>query len=343
MLAAHTPRIDQAVALQLSESTGRQFPLLDTAQDICGRVAAAYCVATSDAGQAARLTATFSQLTLADMAGVGSLSAKTARHHTRLHEAEQACLDLLAELLRERRVQSYTGSPRDLIDVLTTTRPDQPVSVEYGARVLKTILTAARGIPGAALAWIIAEIADNHLLRDRIRSESAQLAQVVASGDPHHMPYTHAAVKEILRVHPPIWLLGRITAHTTHLDRWTITAGERVLASPYLIHHDPRWWTEPHHFAPERWLHTAAAHTHRHAYLPFGGGPRACLGSRLGLLQLTITAAHLARDYDIELIDHDHTDTQHSVLRAPRIRAARLHLREHAAPHQRDGTTHPTR
>jgi cytochrome P450 len=74
-----------------------------------------------------------------------------------------------------------------------------------------------------------------------------------------------------------------------------------VLFSPYLLHHDPRWWDRPDHFDPQRWLDTRPPHA-PYAYLPFGAGPRVCLGLHLGQLLLVRTAAHIATAFDLHLI-----------------------------------------
>nr|WP_082159446.1 cytochrome P450 [Micromonospora sp. HK10] len=74
----------------------------------------------------------------------------------------------------------------------------------------------------------------------------------------------------------------------------------RILLCPYLLHRDPRFWPEPERFDPDRWLGAEQPHA-RHAYLPFGAGPRFCPGYLLATVQLTIATRVLARDYRLEL------------------------------------------
>jgi unspecific monooxygenase len=130
-----------------------------------------------------------------------------------------------------------------------------------------------------------------------IRQEAAS-----AAGDPSaSLPYTTAFVREVLRVHPPAWLLGRDTTVPVTLDeRYTVPPRTAVLFSPYLLHHDPRWWDRPGDFDPGRWLGPRPPHT-PHAYLPFGAGPRVCLGLHLGQLLLVRTAVHIATTFDLHI------------------------------------------
>lgn len=327
LLAAHAQRLDRALRECFDALVGREFSVLEAAQDISCRASVEFCL-HEGAEPAAELTAAFNRLALVDMAGAGRwarwLPSSLTPRRRRLAEVERACLDLLGAQLRDRMAQQHTGEPRDLLDVMVDPHNGPPLNVEHGARMLKTILSAARGIPGTALAWIIRELGCDPELRTAVRAETGALEQAVATGQVHQLPHTHAAVREILRVHPPVWLLGRVAAKATRLASWAVRPGDRVMFSPHQLHHDPRWWHEPERMQPQRWLADRRPHTHQYAYLPFGGGPRVCLGTRLGLLQLTLAAARLARDYDIVLTELDHQAPSHAVLRAPAGLRARL-------------------
>jgi unspecific monooxygenase len=324
LITAHAQRVDRALATHFAVLAGTEFSLLETAQEICCRVSVDFCL-HEGAHRAAPVAAEFNRLALVDMAGAGRwFRWFPASPRRRLADVERACIDLLRDQVSSRVAERYAGTPRDLLDVMVDQRSGPPLTPEHGARMLKTILAAARGIPGAAFAWIIRELSRNAVICDEIRAESAALSDAVKMGDVHRLPYTHAVVQELLRIHPPIWLLGRVAVRPTRLAQWTISPGERVVFSLHQIHHDPRWWTEPQQTDPQRWLGDQRPHRHRYAYLPFGGGPRVCLGARLGMLQLTLATARLARDYDIDMINDGRAVAQHSVLRAPVGLRARL-------------------
>ena len=113
-------------------------------------------------------------------------------------------------------------------------------------------------------------------------------------------PYTTAFIKEALRLYPPQWLITRTSKVPIELAGHRLPANTEVLICPYLLHRDPRWWTDPERFDPDSWLGRDQPHG-RYAYLPFGAGPRVCPGSLLATVQLTALTTLLARDYRLEL------------------------------------------
>jgi hypothetical protein len=90
--------------------------------------------------------------------------------------------------------------------------------------------------------------------------------------------------------------IGFLSAAVREYGGWRLRAGDSLMFSPYLIHRDPRWWHEPERIDPDRWPAGRPPHT-RHAYLPFGAGPRVCLGTYLGTLQLVPATSRLVHRY----------------------------------------------
>jgi cytochrome P450 len=84
------------------------------------------------------------------------------------------------------------------------------------------------------------------------------------------------------------------------LDGWTIPRGHLIYITPWVLHHDPRWWHEPEAFRPERFLPDAPPPP-RGAYLPFGTGPRVCIGQHFAMLEMTLVAALLLQRCDLAL------------------------------------------
>jgi unspecific monooxygenase len=172
------------------------------------------------------------------------------------------------------------------------------VPAEVAMKVLGNALTSGIAAMGGAWCWLLHHLGSHPGHLDRIRREAISTA-----GDPGaDLPFTAAFVREVLRVHPPAWLLGRDTTVPVTLDEhYTVLPRTAVLFSPYLLHHDPRWWDRPGRFDPRRWLGGRPPHA-PYAYLPFGAGPRVCLGLHLGQLLLVRTAAHIATAFDLDLV-----------------------------------------
>ncbi len=111
--------------------------------------------------------------------------------------------------------------------------------------------------------------------------------------------YVRAVLYESMRLYPPGWAIGR-RALTEHVaDGVRIPAGAVVIVSPWLMHHDPRWWADPRSFLPERWLDEEPS-ARRHAFLPFGGGPRMCIGEGFAELEATVLLATIGRTWRFE-------------------------------------------
>jgi cytochrome P450 len=99
-----------------------------------------------------------------------------------------------------------------------------------------------------------------------------------------------------MRLYPPVWLLPRIAKEADHIGGFAVPAGADVIICPYLLHRSPHWWPDPERFDPERFASASRAGRERYSYIPFGAGPRFCVGNNLGMMEATIVLAALCRD-----------------------------------------------
>jgi cytochrome P450 len=133
-----------------------------------------------------------------------------------------------------------------------------------------------------------------------VRAEARAAADGTGLCRAADLPYTTRVVREAMRLYPPVWLLPRVAVEADTVGGEPVPAGADVLVSPYTIHRHPGLWSRPEAFDPDRFA-PGRAHP-AHAYLPFGTGERACLGSRLALLEAPVfVAAALAR-FQAELL-----------------------------------------
>jgi cytochrome P450 len=133
----------------------------------------------------------------------------------------------------------------------------------------------------------------------------AELDAVLAGRSPavedtSSLPFTRAVVHESLRCYPPAWAIGRRVTADLEAAGYRMPAGSVVVVSPWLLHHDPRWWEVPGDFRPERWLREDPSRP-RLAYLPFGAGPRMCIGEGFAWLEATLVLATIARRWSFTL------------------------------------------
>ena len=211
--------------------------------------------------------------------------------------AEERVIAALTGHVHDRQANPHE-QPEDMLDLLLD-ESDVVLSEDEVINMLGASLLASFGSPGTALAWAIREMARDEGVCQRLREEATRvLGECGSLDDDTQLPYCKAFVREVLRLYPPVWLMGRTARHAYKLGDWTLQAGQTVMFCPYLLHRDPRWWPDPDDLRPERWLERAAPGTRR-AYIPFGAGPRICLGLHLGLYQLTTAVAHLAAHYTV--------------------------------------------
>jgi cytochrome P450 len=151
---------------------------------------------------------------------------------------------------------------------------------------LMTLLATGYETTATALAWAFQLVHLNPAVEERLRAELASLGP---DPDPlalsREAPYLRAVCDETLRLRPILPVVARRALAPVEIDGWLIPAGVTIAASIYLAHHRPEVYPDPDAFLPERFF--AREHT-PYEYLPFGGGPRRCLGMTLALHEMRI-------------------------------------------------------
>src|SRR5262249_62406045 len=118
---------------------------------------------------------------------------------------------------------------------------------------------------------------------------------------------TRRVIEEVVRLYPPTWLAAGSSLGEDTLDGYALPSGALVLLSPYLTHRHPLFWEEPERFDPNRFVPARAAGRHPFAYLPFGGGPRRCIGSSFATLAMQLIVAPVVHRYRLALLPRART------------------------------------
>jgi cytochrome P450 len=168
---------------------------------------------------------------------------------------------------------------------------------------LLTFLTAGHETTARSLGWTVYLLSQADAVRDRMEAEID--AAVLDPGDPQGwidaLPYTLAVIKESLRLFPPAAHLPRTAAKDDVLEGHPVKAGTEIIVSPWLLHRHRDLWEEPDAFRPERFLDGAERAVPRGAYIPFGMGPRVCIGARFAMMEMVIALARLCGRMRFEL------------------------------------------
>ncbi|WP_326563796.1 cytochrome P450 [Micromonospora peucetia] len=163
---------------------------------------------------------------------------------------------------------------------------------------LVTLLLAGHETTASTLGWSL-HLLDRHPeIRQRVREEAVTVLGDRLPGyeDLHRLRYTGMVVEEAIRLYPPVWLLPRKALEDDEIGGYHVPAGADILISPYTLHRHPRFWDDPERFDPDRFDPSRSTERPRYAYIPFGAGPRFCVGNNLGMMEATLVLAMLLRD-----------------------------------------------
>jgi cytochrome P450 len=195
--------------------------------------------------------------------------------------------------------------PDDLLGLLLAARDEETGRALSDGELfdeLMTFVNAGHETTAVTLSWALHEIGRNPWLRARLEEEVdarlgrerptlATLAQLDLLG---------RTVREVLRLHPPGWVIPRQALAPDEIDGVLIPAGATALIAVYFLHRHPQFWSEPERFDPDRWLEERGEPRHAFAYLPFGLGGRRCVGEDFALLELRAVLARLLQHWTIE-------------------------------------------
>jgi cytochrome P450 len=169
---------------------------------------------------------------------------------------------------------------------------------------LGVMFLAGHETTASALIWAFLIIAKQPAVLQRIREEiereagdgSIELEQV------RRMTYVRNVFRETLRLYPPITFIPRVAAESARIGKHAVKRGAMIMIAPWVIHRHAKYWQDPHAFDPDRFVAEREAQILPGTYLPFGLGPRVCVGAGFAQLEASLILARLCRRYDFEIL-----------------------------------------
>jgi cytochrome P450 len=157
---------------------------------------------------------------------------------------------------------------------------------------------------GETLAWTWYLLSLHPEIERKLHEEVTRVLgdRVPVVADLEHLTYANMVVQESLRIIPPVWIIPRDAIKDDEIGGFRIPAKSTVLLSPYLTHRHPEFWSNPEAFDPDRFLPEAARSRPRHAYFPFGGGPRLCMGADMAIMETLLILAMVVQRYQLHLV-----------------------------------------
>ncbi|MDO9016018.1 MAG: cytochrome P450 [Deltaproteobacteria bacterium] len=169
---------------------------------------------------------------------------------------------------------------------------------------LVTLFLAGHETTSHALTWTLYLLSQNPGAEAALHAElDAVLGDRLPTlADLDAMPYTEQVIKESMRLYPPVYMVARQAAEDTEIGGHPVPKGSEVVLWIYMTHRDPRWFPDHAAFRPERFAPEAEAALPRLAWLPFGAGPRACIGRGFAMMEAKLLLAVMARRHRLSLV-----------------------------------------
>jgi cytochrome P450 len=245
------------------------------------------------------------------------------RKMARIHQNFMAMDSTMQKLIRARE-SNEDRPPRDLLDRLIAARDS-----ESGVRLTNNevrdevviIFLAGHDTTALALTYTWYLLSQHPKIEEKLHAE---LSRVLSGRPPTHddlaaLPYTKMVIEESMRLYPPApGLSARAVLEDDEVAGVKIPKGSVVLISPWLLHRHRLLWDNPQEFDPERFSPERSQGRHRFAYLPFGGGPRICIGMALAMSEAQLILATLAQRFRPKLVPDQNIVLQHRITMRPR-------------------------
>ena len=208
-------------------------------------------------------------------------------------------------VINERRRRPTDSA--DLLSMLMDARDEETgerMTDEQLRVEVTTFLLAGQETTSLALTWTWFLLSQHPSARQRLEHE---IDTVLGDRPPDysdlaHLPYSRMVVDEAMRLYPPAWGFSRQALDDDTLGGFHLPRGWLAFVVPYVLHRLPQYWKDPEAFEPERFSPEQSADRPKFVYIPFGAGPRQCIGNQFALIEAQLSVATLAQRYRLQLV-----------------------------------------
>ena len=241
-----------------------------------------------------------------DMVTLGAVPAALPLPKQRRFRAARQDLErVVAHLVADRAAR-----PRDGDDVVsrlvasTAREPDPQVAARRMRDELVTLLLAGHETTASTLSWSFHLVGQHPEIAERLHAEAVEVLgdRLPEYEDLRRLTFTAMVVHEVMRLYPPVWILTRQAQQDDEVVGYHVPAGADVMVCPYVLHRHPAYWPEPDRFDPDRFDPDRTGGRPSYAYVPFGAGPRFCVGNTLGLMEAVFVLAMVSRELTLAAV-----------------------------------------
>lgn len=187
---------------------------------------------------------------------------------------------------------------------------------------IMTLFLAGHETTANVLSWTWYLLGQNTEVEEKlmVELESVLGGKAPTVADLPRLIYTDGVLRESMRLYPPVWVIGRRALAPFRLGEYDLPADTNMLISQLIMHKDARYFPQPERFDPDRWRANdpRAASLPRFAYLPFGGGPRVCIGAGFGMMEAVLLLATIAQRFRLQIVPGQRVKMQPTVTLRPR-------------------------
>lgn len=218
------------------------------------------------------------------------------------HQAMRRAGDAIVAAHVDRRLASGPSSDGDMLDLLIAAGAGEHGHMGRDAIVaeIMQLLVAGHETSSTVLGWTLWLLARHPQVLAQLRAEFAAFGDGGLEADaPVRLPFAAAVLKEAMRLYPPFWMVDRVALEDSEVDGVSIPRGMRIAVFIYGLHRRADIWADPDDFRPARFLGEERANERTGGYLPFGSGPRTCVGSVYAMLQMLTILRAVLSSYDV--------------------------------------------
>ncbi len=230
--------------------------------------------------------------------------------------------DFISGMIEKRRSD---GHQNDLLSILLEANHDESGAPMSDSEIKEEVLGMILGgheTSSSALSWVWYELDRNPEVQLKLQEEVDSVLgdQPLTIDSIPQLRYTRMVIDECLRLHPPFWFENRNTMTDVELGGNTIPAGSLVLFSRYSLHRHADFWSEPKRFHPERQDPDTPENTRAsYAQVPFGGGPRICIGVNFAIMELLVIVATVIQRFQLEVAQENRHEMAAKLTMAPKF------------------------
>jgi cytochrome P450 len=239
----------------------------------------------------------------------------------RFQKARQTLDALVYRIIDEhRRGQAPEG---DLLGMLMSATDDGDgggMTPKQLRDEVMTLVLAGFETTANALTWTLYLLAKHPEVAQKLEEEATRVLgdREATFEDVPRLEYTERVLQESMRLYPPAWCFERMAIESDEIGGYAIPKGTTIAICPYVLHRNPAYWDDPDAFDPDRFLPERSNDRSRFAYLPFGDGPRICIGKNFAMMEAKIVLAMLASRFRIRLATDHHVDIDPRITLRPR-------------------------